>query len=409
VGRWGDVDPEDAQMRPLARAIAGFALLALLAGCDDPPEGPQPGVPFEDDAATEPAETAKTVQPPRERVDGTGDDPASGAEPAPEEVAITAQVVARGLEAPWEVVFSDDRVFVTERDSGAVRELRDDGSTAVVARLPVDAAGEGGLLGLLADPHAEELRFYAYLTSAQDNRIVRFTPGEEPEPILTGIPKASVHNGGRLAFGPDGMLYAATGDAAQPALAQDTESLAGKILRLRPDGEVPEDNPIAGSPVWSLGHRNVQGLAFTGDDRLYAAEFGPDVDDEINLIRPAGNYGWPEVTGETGVEGFVDPVFVRQPSEASWSGLAAMEDSAIPQWDGNLFAAGLRGERLWRLRLGEDGGVVNSEQLLVGEVGRLRQAVQAPDGSLWVLTSNRDGRGDPAEEDDRIVRLGPGG
>jgi glucose/arabinose dehydrogenase len=324
-------------------------------------------------------------------------------------VEIEARVIATNLEAPWEVVFADDRVFLTERDSGDVLELADDGATEVVLSLDIDPAGEGGLLGLIADPDADELGFYAFLTTAEDNRIVRVAPGGEPEPVLTGIPKARIHNGGRIAFGPDGMLYAATGDAGEPGLAQDPGSLAGKILRITADGSVPEDNPDPDSPVYASGIRNPQGLAWTADGTLYSSSFGPDRDDEVNRIEPGANYGWPEVTGEAGVEGFTDPVFVRQPPEASWSGIAALVDGAIPQWEGDLFVAALRGERLWRLALAEDGTVAESEELFVGELGRLRQAVQAPDGSLWILTSNLDGRGSPVDDDDRIVRVGPVG
>jgi glucose/arabinose dehydrogenase len=227
--------------------------------------------------------------------------------------------------------------------------------------------------------------------------------------VLTGIPRARIHNGGRLVFGPDGMLYVGTGDAGAAESAQDPESLAGKVLRLTPEGDVPDGNPTPGSPVWSRGHRNVQGLAFDAEGSLFASEFGPDRDDEINRIEPGANYGWPVVTGEAGEEGFVDPIFVRQPAEASWSGLAVLTDGAIPQWEGDLLVAALRGERLWRLTLDDAGAIVESEELFVGELGRLREVVQAPDGALWVLTNNRDGRGDPADDDDRIIRIAPAG
>lgn len=330
------------------------------------------------------------------------------AEPAPERsVELTRTDVATGLAAPWDVAWLDDRVFVTERDSGRVLEVGDGGATTEVRTFDVDPSGEGGLLGLVAGPDGE--RLYAYLTTGSDNRVVRFDPSadDEPEVILAGIPAGSVHDGGRLAFGPDGMLYVATGDAQEPAAAQDRGSLAGKILRVTPDGDVPDDNPFDGSPVWSLGHRNVQGLAFDADGRLFAPEFGPDRDDEVNRIEAGADHGWPEVTGEAGVEGLTDPILVRQPPEASWSGGVVLTDGAIPQWEGDLFVAALRGERLYRIPL-QDGEVAGDpEELYVGELGRLRDVTQAPDGSLWLLTNNRDGRGDPREGDDRIVRLGP--
>ncbi len=412
-GRVG-IPTEDPLMRPLRLPVAALAAAALLAACvgETAPGESTQDIPFaqEEDTATPDPTAAPTEDPADGREpEEAADEPEPEAEESepPSEVELVAEVVASGLEAPWDVVFADGRAFLTERDRGTILELDDDGGTTEVAALPIDANGEGGLLGLIADPIADGLGFLAYVTTSEDNRVVRFAPGGEPVPVLTGIPSARIHNGGRLAVGPDDMLYVATGDAGVPERAQDPSSLAGKILRVTPDGDIPDDNPIAGSPMWSMGHRNVQGLAFTAEGDLYAAEFGPNVDDEVNLIVPEGNYGWPEVTGEAGVEGFIDPVFVRQPAEASWSGLAVLTDSAIPQWEGDLFVAALRGERLWRLQLDDAGEVAADDELLVSELGRLRQAVQAPDGSLWVLTSNRDGRGSPVEADDRIVRIGP--
>ncbi|CAN5217048.1 PQQ-dependent sugar dehydrogenase [soil metagenome] len=414
------------------RAVAALAMVALLlAACrgeqeqgagegmgNIPLRTREPATEF----ATEPAPTT----PPPTRPSGptspspTGappSTPTSAATQAPgdvEEAELEATVVASGLEAPWEVVFTaEGRVLLTERDTGVVSEVADDGAVTELQTLPVESQGEGGLLGLAVAPATEDAGhqplLYAYLSTSEDNRIVRFVPGDEPEPVLTGIPRARIHNGGRLAFGPDGMLYVGTGDAGASESAQDPESLAGKVLRLTPEGEVPDDNPTPSSPVWSLGHRNVQGLAFDADGALFASEFGPDRDDEINRIEPGANYGWPVVTGEAGEDGFVDPIFVRQPADASWSGLAVLTDGAIPQWEGDLFVAALRGERLWRLALDAAGAVVESEELFVGELGRIRQVVQAPDGALWLLTNNRDARGDPAQDDDRIIRIAPVG
>lgn len=406
-------------------AVLAVACLIALAACD----GDEP-------AASDPGDVLGTVSPPATGTDPSppqpttpADQPTAGASPtatptpaatptsgataAPDPdapVQVQVSVVATGLDAPWDLVFAGDgAVYLSLRDTGQVVRLADGRAGQVVATFEVDAASEGGLLGLAAAPAGDAL--YAYMTTATDNRVVRFRPGQAgtPEVILDGIPKARVHNGGRLAFGPDGMLYVATGDAGVPDRAQDPGSLAGKILRLTPDGAVPGDNPFPGSPVYALGLRNVQGLDWTAGGTLYASMFGPDVDDEINRIVPGGNYGWPEVSGQAGVAGFIDPVFVRQPPEASWSGLAVLTGGAIPQWEGDVFVAALRGRRLWRLRLGPDGAVADAEQLLVGELGRLRQVRQAPDGSVWVLTNNRDGRGDPGPDDDRIIRLGPPG
>jgi glucose/arabinose dehydrogenase len=284
--------------------------------------------------------------------------------------------------------------------------------------LPTRGYGEGGALGLAVSPgYEEDGLVYAYYTSDTDNRVVRFRLGEggiegEPETILSGIPRNTNHDGGRIAFGPDGMLYVATGDAGDPATSQDRLSLAGKILRLRPDGSVPGDNPFPDSPVYSYGHRNVEGLTWDASGQLYASEFGQNTSDEANRIEPGGNYGWPEVEGVGGEEaeaqGFVEPITTWPTSEASPSGAQVLVDGGIPQWEGDLFVAALRGERLWRLELDGGGRVVGREALLEGEVGRIRNVVQAPDGSLWISTSNRDSYGSPVTpSDDRIIRLGP--
>jgi glucose/arabinose dehydrogenase len=408
-------------MRP-SLVLPAVALLAFGAACspdeatspeatDAPTDAPTDASadgpaddPEDDPDADEPADDVDDADPGTDGADGAdGTD-----EAAPVEV-VTGDVVT-GLEAPWDLVLAaDDRVLVTERDTGRLLEVEEDGSVTTLRTFEVDASGEGGLLGLAVHPDDDTV-VYAYLTAAQDNRVVRFSLDDatEPEPVVTGIPKARIHNGGRIAFGPDGMLHVATGDAAEPALAPDPSSLAGKILRVTPEGEVPDDNPGAGSPVYSLGHRNVQGLTWDADGTLWAAELGPDVDDEINRIEPGADHGWPAVTGAPGDDRYVDAAFVAQPPEASWSGAVVLHDGGIPQWEGDLFVAALRGQRLWRFEL-EDGAIVDHEELLVGEHGRLRTVVIGPDGALWVLTSNRDGRGSPADGDDRVLRLGPAG
>ncbi|MEX1163430.1 MAG: PQQ-dependent sugar dehydrogenase [Nitriliruptor sp.] len=378
-------------------AGAAAATLLLAVGC-----GPSDAQP--DDPAPSPAATTEA---PADPDPATSPDSTPSTEPGAAAGDPVLTDVASGLAAPWDVAWLGDRAFVTERDSGRLLEIADDGTLTEVRTFAIEPAGEGGLLGLTAHPGGSWL--YAYLTTRSDNRVVRFDPDtvNDPEVIVDGIPAAPTHDGGRLAFGPDGMLFIATGDAQDPRAAQDESSLAGKILRVTPDGDVPDDNPTEGSPVWSLGHRNVQGLAFDVDGRLFAPEFGPDRDDEINRIEPGANHGWPEVTGAAGATGFTDPILVRQPPEASWSGGVVLTGGAIDRWEGDLFVAALRGERLYRIPL--EGGEVagEPEELLVGELGRLRDVTQAPDGSLWLLTSNRDGRGSPSEADDRIVRFGP--
>jgi len=311
---------------------------------------------------------------------------------------------------PWSFAFlPDGDALVTERDTGRILRVAASGERREVQTLQEGGVGEGGLLGIAVSPEYESDRYvYAYTTTRSDNRVVRFRLGEEPEAILTGIPVNSYHDGGRIAFGPDGMLYVTTGDAGNPANSQDKSSLGGKILRVGPDGSVPQDNPFSGSPVYSLGHRNVQGLAWDARGRLFASEFGQDTWDEANRIERGENYGWPEDEGEGGENrGFVDPITVWPTSEASPSGAEILVNGAIPQWEGDLFVTALRGESLWRLNLDKGGDLIGRERLLEGEAGRLRDVAQAPDGALWVSTSNRDGRGTPAGNDDRIFPLAP--
>ena len=313
------------------------------------------------------------------------------------------RVIATGLQVPWGVAFlPGGDALVSERTTARiVRVAAAGGPAQPVMQVPdVDTnAGEGGLLGLAVSPtYARDQLVYAYLTTAQDNRVVRFKLGAQPQPILTGLDRNVIHDGGRIAFGPDGMLYIGTGDAGNGPVAQDPESLNGKILRLRPNGGIPDDNPFRGSPVWSVGHRNVQGLAWDRAGRLWESELGQDAVDEINLIRPARNYGWPRVEGRGNTAGgrFTNPLVTWSPAEASPSGAAVA--------GGALYVGALRGQRLWRVPLdGERTG--RPQALLDGRYGRLRTVLVAPDGALWVTTSNRDGRGNPSPDDDRIIRV----
>lgn len=308
------------------------------------------------------------------------------------------------LAAPWSMVeVPGASILVSERDTGRIMEVLQSGALRVVGTVSgMAAAGEGGLLGLAYRPADQSL--YAYYTSETDNRIVKFALSGlasdfslgSPTPVLSGLDKANNHNGGRIAFGPDGKLYAGVGDAGVTANAQNPASLNGKILRINPDGSVPIDNPTAGSLVYSSGHRNVQGLAWDRQGRMWASEFGQNTWDELNLIKAGGNYGWPDIEGKGTDPRFINPVLQWKTSEASPSGLAA---------DGlTLYLAALKGERLWRIDIAEDGASATSTALYQGQYGRIRDALTSQ-GNLLFLTNNTDGRGAPKPGDDRILRI----
>jgi glucose/arabinose dehydrogenase len=314
--------------------------------------------------------------------------------------------LASGLAAPWSVVpLADGGALVSQRDDGAVLELTADGALREVGTVPgVVSGGESGLHGLALLTTGDTPMLFAYFGAADDNRVVRMPldgePGSfglgEPEVVLDGIPRANTHDGGRLAFGPDGYLYVTTGDAQQRDAAQDPDALGGKILRITADGAPAPGNPW-GTRVWSMGHRNVQGIAWTADGTMWASEFGQNTWDELNRVEPGGNYGWPLVEGVAGRAGFIDPVAQWATSDASPSGIAAAGET--------VFVAGLRGERLWQVDTRADGAVDDPTPALASEYGRLRDVVAVPDGSLWVLTSNTDGRGSPRPDHDLLLRV----
>jgi aldose sugar dehydrogenase len=423
----------------------------LLAGCLRPPPSPTRGsapsgtavLPAEPTTVAPPS---ATVVPPSPTLTTPPQQPSPAALPAPPASPTTAatlppaptatatvarfpspqvEVVASGLRVPWALAFAPDgRLFFTERP-GRIRviekgQLRPD----PVATLPVVSSGEGGLLGLALDPgFARNGALYVMYThgsgSSARNRISRLTLRDtqavEEVVLLEGILGAGVHDGGRLKVGPDGKLYATTGDASQRDLAQAKETLNGKILRLNLDGSIPADNPFPGSPVYSYGHRNPEGLAWQpGTGRLYETEHGPTGEmglcclDEVNLIAPGANYGWPVVTGSPHDARFVDPVLDSGSDTWAPSGAAFYEGDLFPAWRGDLFFGALRGQHLHRLRLGADGRtVLQEERLFEGRFGRLRDVVLGPEGALYLTTSNQDGRGQPAADDDRILRVVP--
>jgi glucose/arabinose dehydrogenase len=298
------------------------------------------------------------------------------------------------------VVFRNRTPLVSERNSARILELAPDGSARPIGTIEgVADGGEAGLLGLAV---GRQGGLYVYSTGADGNRVQRFAvsgaPGSlslgQPDTLLAGIPKAGNHDGGRIAFGPDGMLYVTAGDAGQRDSAQDRGSLGGKILRMTPDGDVPADNPFPGSLVYSYGHRNPQGMAWADDGTMFATEFGQNTWDELNIITPGANYGWPTVEGIAGREGFVDPVQQWQTDEASPSGMA--------QSGGTLFIANLRGQVLRSVPVSDPS---TSTEHYSREYGRIRDVALSPDGKLWFMTNNTDGRGAPKPGDDRILAV----
>lgn len=334
--------------------------------------------------------------------------------PAPSDTpaGLKVETVAEGLEVPWEVAFtSSDRALVTER-AGRVRVIENGQlKPEPLAEVPVAQAGEGGLLGVAVAPDYEESKYiYLFYTASEDsnllNRVVRYrdagTTLTDPKTILDNIPGNRNHDGGRLAFGPDGKLYITTGDAQDPSLAQDTTSLAGKVLRLNPDGSIPEGNPF-GNAVYSYGHRNPQGLAWNGDGELFETEHGPSGDrglccrDEVNKIEVGKNYGWPVITGNQTRDGMVAPILFSGDS-ATWAPAGAAFGP-----DGLLYFGALRGQQLHAATV--TGSQPKDGALLGSEYGRLRAVTRGPDGALYVTTSNRDGRGQPKAGDDKVLKV----
>ncbi|MFF7737747.1 PQQ-dependent sugar dehydrogenase [Streptomyces sp. NPDC007984] len=377
-------------------AVLAAALL-LTAGCSSDAGGSS-----DERASTSPGGTAP----------GSSAPPGRSAEEAPpvKGSVKVVRTVAEGLESPWGLAaLPGGGLLVSSRDDGTiVRVDEKTGKKTELGEVPgVSAAGEGGLLGIALSPdYASDHMVYAYFTSASDNRVVRMIydegkpSGEQlgaPDTVYRGIPKGFIHNGGRIQFGPDKMLYVGTGESGDTGLSQDKDSLGGKILRLTPEGEPAPGNPFPDSPVYSYGHRNVQGLAWDGKQRLFASEFGQDTWDELNAIKPGDNYGWPQAEGRSGDKEFHNPIDQWSTAEASPSGIAHAE--------GSIWMAGLRGKRLWRIPLDGTEASAAPQAFLEGEYGRLRTVVSAGGDRLWLVTSNTDGRGNPKDGDDRILEL----
>ncbi|MBC9723485.1 sorbosone dehydrogenase family protein [Streptomyces sp. TRM68367] len=382
--------------RRAVTALLAASVLLLTAGCSSDGGGSPGG-----EESASPSGTASRPSPTRQ---------AAGQTPPAQGSVKVVRTVATGLDSPWGLApLPDGDLLVSSRDDRTITRVDvETGRKTELGEVPgVAPEGEGGLLGIALSPdYASDHMVYAYFTSASDNRIVRMLydaqkpSGEQlgaPDVVFRGIPKGFVHNGGRIEFGPDKMLYAGTGESGDTGLSQDRDSTGGKILRLTPEGEPAPGNPFPDSPVYSYGHRNVQGLAWDDQQRLFAAEFGQNTWDELNAIKPGDNYGWPKAEGRSDDPEFHNPIAQWGTDEASPSGIAHAE--------GSIWMAGLQGERLWRIPLKGTEAAADPQAFLEGEYGRLRTVVQVGSDRLWLTTSNTDGRGNPKEGDDRILEL----
>jgi len=320
---------------------------------------------------------------------------------------LVTEIFSDNLEIPWEIAFlPNGEILVTERTGRLVKVGKDKEYIDVPGVKP---AGEGGLLGATLHPEfSDNYYLYLYITSEKDsvivNKVERYVFKDnslsQGETIIDNIPGASYHDGGRIEFGPDGYLYITTGDAGNDKSAQDLNSLAGKILRIKDDGTIPEDNPFD-SPIYSYGHRNPQGLAWDSEGRLWATEHGRSGNasgyDELNSIEKGKNYGWPEIQGDEEREGMVKPAIHSGPS-TTWA------PAGLEYWNGKLYFAGLRGSALYEVTLDGD-NVIGYEELMKGNYGRLRAVREGPDHNLYLTTSNKDGRGSVFENDDKLIML----
>ena len=324
---------------------------------------------------------------------------------------LNVDVIVDGLNNPWEMVFAPNgEIFFTERD-GRIWIIEEFGEAKVIETFPKSGSYEGGTLGLALHPEYEENKMiYVYQTNLEleffQNKVFSFTvDGDEltdKQTVIDGIPGAPWHDGGRIAFGPDGKLYITTGDAVNPGWSQDLSSLAGKILRINPDGTIPDDNPFDSSPIFSYGHRNPQGIAWSSDGLLVSSEHGPSGEmgyghDEINVIVKGKNYGWPKVVGDSSDDSFVNPII--HSGERTWapSGMVYFDSEKILSLEGKFLVGALRGQHLMVVDVAQDGSLISAEKMFEGEFGRIRTAQIGPDGVLYLLTANGD--------NDKIVRI----
>ena len=324
---------------------------------------------------------------------------------------VKVETVVDNLKIPWELVFAPDgRIFFTERD-GNLWVIENE-SMELVATFPASHTSEGGLLGLALDPEFEKNNFlYLYQTyfdfELHHNKVVRYTVSNnqltDEQILIDKIPGAVWHDGGRIKFGPDEKIYITTGDSTNANLSQKIDSLAGKILRINADGTIPSDNPFESSPVFSYGHRNPQGIDWNENGILVSSEHGPSGEkgyahDEINVIEPGKNYGWPVIVGDSNNLEYTNPIL--HSGDVTWapSGLLYYDSDKIPEWKGMFLVAALRGQHVMVMDLDLENNRVNSvEKIFQDEYGRLRDLVQSPDGDVFVLTSNGD--------NDKILRV----
>ena len=324
---------------------------------------------------------------------------------------LNTDVIVDGLNNPWEIVFGPDgEIYFTERD-GRIWKLSEFGDAKVIQTFPKSGAVEGGTLGLALHPEFEKnKKIYVYQTNLElefyQNKIFSFTVENDvltdKQIILDGIPGAPWHDGGRIQFGPDEKLYISTGDAISPGLSQDLSSLAGKILRINPDGTIPTDNPFESSPVFSYGHRNPQGLAWSTNGMFVSSEHGPSGElgyghDEVNIILKGKNYGWPNIVGNSSDENFVNPLIHSGQSTWAPSGMVFYDSDKISSFSGKFLIGTLRGEHLMVVEINDDGSLISTEKFFDGYFGRIRTAQIDHDGNLYLLTANGN--------DDKIIRI----
>lgn len=319
------------------------------------------------------------------------------------------KILATGLKKPWGIAFAEDKIFVTEK-SGDIRIIESDVLLdEPLATFRVAKVFGGGLLGIITHPNFEQNRhLYVYYTYSENdslwNKVIRITESDNKVSdvitILDKIPASQFYNGGVVKFGPDGKLYVATGLSTEFSHeSQDLQSLGGKILRLNDDGTIPPDNPFADSPVFSLGHRDVQGMAWNASGELYVTESGPTKNDEINIIQAGQNYGWPEQECG-GNEMFVDSVTCYDPSIEP-GGIVFYSGDKLEYKD-SLIMATLRGSNLFKVNVNDDD---TTQKSILSGTGRIRDVGEGPDGYLYIITSNTDGKGFPDNTDDKLIRI----